>query len=974
VPIPDGVFAHVDTETDAVTSLVDHHREVADRTARLAARLGDGTTTTVPTRDLLSVASLTHDLGKATGKFQRYLRGEASSSPHPHALVGALATATVCDALGYEGADLLVPTFAVARHHTPFPGAETPLRYFQDVVADSRGQHSTCAKIVRAIDHDDATSAVADRLCRAASDDAVGWPAVRDSLSGETPATDRDGDVYQTLRSTIEGPIPESLDDGVLSRSFYGDLLAVWSGLVLADKTAAAGIDLARITPLATDSTSTAGGDADGSAERRSVSPDGLQTATLREHVASLGAGTALDEVRDEAHRRVMYSLDAVDDLAAPGVYTIQLATGLGKTLTGLHAAMRLRDAAQQPTSIVYALPYTSIIDQTADVIADVFDVDPTDPSFTVHHHLRPTVSRFDGRDDDPDGAAETAADRRSRSRSAATIAKTWQADLTVTTFVQLFESLLNPANTQLLKLPNLAGATIVLDEPQALPPIQWALLRDALRVLVDRFGCRVVLMTATQPALFDGAPEIEPTPLVAPATARAFHERSAVERVHYRFHPSVPRRPDANTSERPLATDRAAALIIDETPPGGRAMAICNTIESANALSTSLAGDASDGSTVDTDGPLRHVSVNEVDADLIESQQPSPADLEDALRARVESLAEGVDAGEDGSTDDPDDGRARPVLVTGHLTARHRPVDRRRLLAVLDSFSHPRAIVVLVATQVVEAGVDISFDRVYRDYAPLPNVVQAAGRCNREFERDRGVVTVWQLGSTDETTATTTAPGTYVYSRGGAADYLAATTTVLRETVYDREPDCGASVSTSGTEDGAETDLSADGEPSTDGPPTVRADAPTVAHDAVAAYYEELTRRQVGQRSETDVSRCATGELRSYRLIERYGTPVEVFVCRSAADERRVDRIRTAMDEHRWDDVDRLLRVSADRRVSITRPGDGESALEAETPRIGETTIHVLDERRLRSAYFDPTTGLSLDGATTDGVGQRLL
>lgn len=167
-----------------------------------------------------------------------------------------------------------------------------------------------------------------------------------------------------------------------------------------------------------------------------------------------------------------------------PGLFTLTVPTGGGKTVASLSFALA-QAKARRMKRIVYVIPYTSIIEQTAQVFREILgDENVLEFHFGV---------QFDQQEDDA-SSPETAPLTRS--------VETWDVPVIVTTAVQFFESLYACQPSKCRKLHNLAQSVLIFDEAQMLPlpylrPCVWAIAQ-----LVRHYGASAVLCTATQPAL----------------------------------------------------------------------------------------------------------------------------------------------------------------------------------------------------------------------------------------------------------------------------------------------------------------------------------------------------------------------------------------------------------------------------------------------------------------------------------------
>lgn len=889
-------------------------------------------------REAAGIVGLAHDIGKATAWFQSHIgNGEDDDGPSHHARLGGLLAYYALRTRGYGAGTCFAGLAAVAKHHGTLPNYGPFVNTHLDQPAtwafgsaDGARNGSYNGAAARQAAH---VETVRPAFARAVVDELVGeagsWPDFLARVTASNDEIDTVGDSPdECLLSLLRADFLYKLrPDTRLARdgSTYLDELRLYGTLTFADKTHAAGVKA---------------GD-----PRMEAEP--LAVKQVWAHIEGLGSegGRTLERqlnaVRSEIQEYVGGRSgrgDPVEEFLASDadIATLTLPTGYGKTLTGTLAAARVREATGGDR-IVYALPFTSVVEQTADVLRNVCGSDDGDPSLgrrlTVHHHLSEALTLAD--DEKREETDEDAG-------QATMLAESWRAGVTLTTFVQLFESLAGPRNGQSTKLPALYESVVVIDEPQALPLTWWPLVGRLIGALVTEFDATVVLMTATQPRIVDGD---EAVSLLDTETLDGIEADGAPglpDRVEYEFHQTA-FGTDENGPE-PLGHDDAAAWLVDAARESGSTLAVCNTIDSAASLFEHVAG--------------------ELGADR---QRPGPVDVaavmaENVLhdeRVGTETSGARNEQGSDDRNRERDRERAafartvarrssaeRPALV--YLSTRLRPCDRQFLLGVVDELIDLGVPLLVVSTQVVEAGVDLSFDRVVRDFAPLDSIVQAAGRCNRSFERapDTGRVVVWRLGPLDEDG---TVPGEAVYAR------------------RDGDTDLDLLSKTREALDGVATDGPV--------PESVIADVGVGAYheavgDAVDAVAADNDLRQSFDRAEGTT-------LREASLIEDH-LSFEVYVCRTAAEYDVVEAYREAEKRYDFGTVEERRSQLVPLRVSVPvydASSDAARQLKALEPLSTDADHRDATERVLRTdhdpRFFDARTGTDVP---EDSVGGRFL
>ncbi|KDN57898.1 CRISPR-associated helicase/endonuclease Cas3 [Exiguobacterium sp. AB2] len=359
----------------------------------------------------------------------------------------------------------------------------------------------------------------------------------------------------------------------------------------------------------------------------------------LEQHITRLSTSSIVSPIN--ALRQKM-SEQAMHHAKQPsGIYTLSIPTGGGKTLASLRYALH-HAIHYQKRRIIYVVPFTTIIEQNAQVARAVLKTNEI-----VEHHSN--VVQLDDVSED-----------EMNLQSKLNLAKdNWDAPIIFTTMVQYLNTFYAKGNRNTRRLHHLSEAIVIFDEVQKVPTKCVSLFNESLNFLKNGLSSSVILCTATQPALdfvkhrltSDGE-MIQDLPVVVEA-----FKRTEIEVLSDGFD-----------------TDRLGLFVQDKVITNQSVLIILNTKTVVRRLYESLKASFSEDE-------VYHLSTS--------------------------------------------------------MCAAHRKYILEKINKRLDTGKR----VICISTQLIEAGVDVSFQCVIRSFAGLDSIAQAAGRCNRHGEVERRTV-----------------------------------------------------------------------------------------------------------------------------------------------------------------------------------------------------------------------------------------
>ena len=376
-----------------------------------------------------------------------------------------------------------------------------------------------------------------------------------------------------------------------------------------------------------------------------------------------------INKTREEAYQEVNGNILNMD--LNESILSIELPTGIGKTFTGVSAALKLKERINNELNfnprIIYSLPFLTIVDQNSDTISSILNESSLKGSNFLLNHNHLSDMNYKSND----------LENYDISNSKILI-EGWNSEIIVTTFIQFFYSIISNKNKSLRKFHNITNSIILLDEIQSLPYKYWKIINLFFKKLAYEYNCWIILMTATQPYIFK---ENEIKSLVD----NVDYYFNKFDRVNYNF----------NLDSQNFEDFKKEFVDKISNDSKNDYLVVLNTINSSKELYEFIKD---------------YYSV--MDYDIYLDDCNGICYIGDDIQL---------------------------IYLSNNIIPKHR-------LEKINAIKESNRQSIVISTQLIEAGVDIDVDIIYRDLAPLDSLVQTAGRCNRSGNKEKGIVNVISL------------------------------------------------------------------------------------------------------------------------------------------------------------------------------------------------------------------------------------
>lgn len=376
-----------------------------------------------------------------------------------------------------------------------------------------------------------------------------------------------------------------------------------------------------------------------------------------------------INKTREEAYQEVNGNILNMD--LNERILSIELPTGIGKTFTGVSAALKLKERINNELNfnprIIYSLPFLTIVDQNSDTISSILNESSLNGSnFLLNHNY---LSDMNYKSNDLENYDIS---------NSKILIEGWNSEIIVTTFIQFFYSIISNKNKSLRKFHNITNSIILLDEIQSLPYKYWKIINLFFKKLAYEYNCWIILMTATQPYIFK---ENEIKSLVD----NVDYYFNKFDRVNYNF----------NLDSQNFEDFKKEFVDKISNDSKNDYLVVLNTINSSKELYEFIKD---------------YYSV--MDYDIYLDDCNGICYIGDDIQL---------------------------IYLSNNIIPKHR-------LEKINAIKESNRQSIVISTQLIEAGVDIDVDIIYRDLAPLDSLVQTAGRCNRSGNKEKGIVNVISL------------------------------------------------------------------------------------------------------------------------------------------------------------------------------------------------------------------------------------